>query len=316
MVQGMIGANVEQLDALAVRLEQASVALLEIQSSLRALPRYVWQGSDANRFYQELDSELCVRMSSVASGLAAMSTTVAKNAAEQREASNATGELGRSGSGGSTELGPHGAAATSTEGRAVPERDWLSYSDNVLSLSTDFAGKSLSALELVAESSGRSGDVGFFGNLGVALGGVSLAADLAEGEYAQATVDVLRMGTGAFGKAAWIADVGLDVYEMNFPLTNERQDAVLEYAALQQFGVSTDQLSVEQAAQLSHRYVGPSGFVNMVTDSVNESASNPKNLVSMGIGAAGNALADGIWAGWEASRSGYEAIRGILGGEQ
>lgn len=281
MVQGMIGANVEQLDALAARLTQASEALLAIQSSLRALPRYVWQGSDASRFFQQLDSELCVRIGSVASGLSAMSTAVTRNAEEQRDASNATGGL--EGSGGSTK-----------------GRDWLSYADNVFSASKDFVGKGLGVLEKVAQSSKRLDDAGFFGNLGNILGGATVIADLAEGEYTQATVDVLHMATGVLGPQGWVADVGLDVFEMGIPLTDERQNAMREYVARQQFGVGIDQLSSEQAAQLVQRYDGVSGFGNMVVDSVNESVSNPKNLVSVAIGAAGNAVADVVWAGIKA----------------
>lgn len=295
MSEAMFGADVEELDRLGRNLQAASQRLAEIGVMMRGLPRHAWRGPDAERFFADLDQVLLPTLTATANGVEAAGQVAATNAAHQREASGA-----ESGQADVTGTGPGGGgtggapAGSDSGGRTSRGPDTVG---KFLTLAEDFAGKSLGILELVGKS---PADEAFFGGLGVITGAVGLGQSVAEGEWTQATVDALHVGTALLpGGAGILADVGLDLFEMFVPLTDERQNAMLEYWARNEFGLSVSELNPEQSGQLGRRYDGPKGLLNMFHDSVLESANNPDSLVGATIGATGNAIADVGYGAYE-----------------
>ncbi|MBN3459866.1 hypothetical protein JNN96_38235 [Mycobacterium sp. DSM 3803] len=96
---GMVGADVDQLRALARNMTQSADRLEgtigEVSGRLSSTP---WQGQDAMKFHSQWQSESLTLMRGVASALRAAAAEIERNANEQERASTATsGLLGGSG---------------------------------------------------------------------------------------------------------------------------------------------------------------------------------------------------------------------------
>lgn len=89
------GADVEQLDRLAVALESEGRALETLLRRLDARMKAVhWQGPDAERSRNEWSTAIFPRCLVAAEGLTSTAQVVRSNAAAQRDASGAAGSMG------------------------------------------------------------------------------------------------------------------------------------------------------------------------------------------------------------------------------
>lgn len=290
-----IGANVEQLRQLAVAMERSSERLSTAASSLRSLPRHIWLGMDAQRFYADLDSDLINQVNQVALALNTVGSTLRRNAAAQEQTS-ATLEGGGSGTpsirteSGGSELSQGGLVGDSgVDVVAIAEvvRDGGEYlldgTELVYNLAAKF-GKNLPGADVLEMGQDT---------ISIAEIGEALVA----GKYDQAAWETAKFGVGKIpGVAGKAGEIGLDVFEMYVPVTEERQRAVLDSYAQRTYG--TTDLSSEQAKQVSDRYSGIQGPLNMAYDSLIEASENPKTPVSKAIKVVGEKVADFIWGIW------------------
>lgn len=95
---GMVGADVDQLRALARNLSQAADRLEamtgDVSGRLSATP---WQGQDANQFRSQWQGESLGLLRAVANGLRAAAAEIDRNANEQEQASTESGSGGQPG---------------------------------------------------------------------------------------------------------------------------------------------------------------------------------------------------------------------------
>lgn len=91
-MSGFVGADVEQLDALAVRLDRQAAAYREIASSSSlALMVATWTGTDIDRVRAEWNRQCKPAILKVAGELSSLAIDVKRQAAHQRATSAATG---------------------------------------------------------------------------------------------------------------------------------------------------------------------------------------------------------------------------------
>ncbi|HEV7184707.1 MAG TPA: hypothetical protein VGN33_09430 [Leifsonia sp.] len=89
----MFGANVDELNALAIAMDQAAVQLLTTRQSVGAkVQQTSWTGPDADRFRSDWSASNNSRLASAARLLNDAASSLRNNAAEQTQASAAAGE--------------------------------------------------------------------------------------------------------------------------------------------------------------------------------------------------------------------------------
>ncbi len=274
MSNQMIGANVDELDALGQQLDSAADDLRRIVQQLRGLPRNVWVGTDATQFFSDLDSTHIPGVGRVGDALRISGASVKRNAADQRSTS-ATLE-GGSGTSHSGSMSPGASAPSASSG------DNSGHAGDMMEGIVGYGVTAASAIDDLA--GGR-----VLGDFGTAYGAVMdtghLLENVSDGEWSAATLDALSLASNAGGPVVGsLSGVARDSFEMFVPVTSERQDAVVDWASNR----FPDQ-------NIAERYSSPLGALNMFYDSVSEATENPRNPLTFGIKAAGDGIADAIW---------------------
>lgn len=290
MSSQMIGANTEDLDALAQQLESAADELQRIVEQLKSMPRGVWVGSDATQFFNDLDVTHAIGVGSVGQALRVIGATVRRNASDQRSTS---GSL--DGGWGTSAGSPAGVVYADSGAVAAQVGDAGAMVEGIV-------GYGLTAASAIDGLVG-SGAIGHFAmGYGVAMDTAHLLENVRDGEWSAATLDALSLASNAGGPLVGaLSGIARDSFEMLIPVGSEREIAVVEWAAKQ----FPDQ-------SIAERYSSPVGLLNMVYDSVSEATENPRNPLTFGIKGAGEGIADVIWAATDGIQDAGEGIADVI----
>lgn len=259
---GAWGANLDELQALSASMDRAgqrlSAIAVEVQSSYSA---NIWDGPDAESCRSEWEAALRQQLTNTSARLDEAAKSLNLQLEQQRVTS-----ADASGSPATTPsvVAPCGVSdgqAASAESGGV-----IQYLANRPELTDDLQGGVINVLDEVADT-----------KAGVAMGTWSAAENFAGGEYGAAALDVIGVASDAGGPVvSTLTTVGLATYEMYVPVTSERQDALIGWAA-EKYG----------AENLVDRYSGLLGYGNMLHDSVLESVENDRGLIATLIGRFG-----------------------------
>lgn len=83
-----LGADVEQMDQLSRRFQEAGAQIRDVMQQVESqLQSTWWEGNDANRFRDEWNGSYRSQLTQISERLAEAGSTVARQASEQRQAS-------------------------------------------------------------------------------------------------------------------------------------------------------------------------------------------------------------------------------------
>jgi hypothetical protein len=285
-MSGFVGADVDQLDALAAAFDRRSAAFTRIAAdSSRALTVAEWTGGDVDRVRSEWNRQARPAMLRISTELSELATDLRRQANQQRESSG-----GRGVDGGVYLPWPGLPGFISPWW--IPPADLIRRFpelSEVIRVALTAGGMPLDGKDLIAALG--AGDtlndvfaklpdlkvgtvlslvgMGFSANdLGVALGENDEAGVLGSG------LDLVMGGIGIFVPGAGLAwEGGKLIGETGynaFQSVHDTEDGALRSAAEDMFGRGTDlnNLTSEQATALAQRYEGPLGVCASISDSM------------------------------------------------
>ena len=272
MAGGLIGANPDQLDALAARMDGDAAALSSVRDSIQwSLSRTDWPGSDGDQFRSDWAYRYAPALANAATMLRDAARVLRINADQQRYVSGAS--TGHAGPGGGPSGGASGPAENARTMRILAGVDWLLETTQNLT----YLGSLIENFEDVTVPLSRfagAADVFRFGPLDAAALGLSigeLGAELSRGELRWSTIwDVAWNAAslhpiGGAITGAWDAGAAIGAGIANKLDDLGMQQGIIDHTINRLYG---DDLSPTEAAEFGTRYDGVGGFVNFVGDSV------------------------------------------------
>lgn len=290
---GISGANVEQLELLAKRMDECGSQLDAVLGRLEfGLRTTNWAGGDGVRFRADWAQAHRPQLARVAAGLREASVALLRNAGEQRMAS---GEMG-----GAVGL-PFGGVFAAVGSQSAAGQPMTAEQSRLLGLAiehfggmVDRAGEVGMALDwaefgMVLKYGGKIvdalGDATAWGKFTNILGGLSVATGTFDlgmgintqdgGRVASGAIDVSLGAASLFlGTSAAPVLVPLGVakayLDATVPYTKESQDSLNDYMARTHLGTTYDEMTDDQKSALDKRYEGFGGALNKISDKMNQ----------------------------------------------
>ncbi|MEJ1229648.1 MAG: hypothetical protein WDM88_01870 [Galbitalea sp.] len=281
----MFGADVDELNALANQMEQASNTLSTSRARISSqVSNSAWIGPVADRFRSDWSSTNSSRLASAINLLSSAATSLRQNAEQQSQASAAD------------RSSPSGSSTSLNSGE-----DPISHIGDLLNILGN-GGESISDINLLSDlkflnESPLAALDKYLGPIGMVLSAGSVTVDLHEHDMVAALMDGVSgvagtvstvagiaapiVDTAAFGAAATGlgvvgAGIGAGVLFVNatLPYSSSSQDAMIKYVLQEQYGsntpVDTNNLTSEQSQFISQRYEGPFGVAQMISDKMDQ----------------------------------------------
>ncbi|MBX6721734.1 MAG: hypothetical protein IRY92_00640 [Dactylosporangium sp.] len=265
MASGLVGANPDQLDELAARMNSGADTLEAIRHAIYlSLSRTEWPGPDGDQFRHDWDYRHTRLIAAAVTALREAARVARANADQQRAASGA--DSGRGGSRGPITLVPRGG------GVGIPDiSDLVTGAQNLL-----YIVDVLENLDDIMVPVSRIFDVADrflpgpldFLSVGMSLG--DMLAEASRGELSLWTVgnfvwDVASLHpVGGLVTGAW--EVGSSIGEWMANELDERfgiTQGVIDHVVQERYG---GDLTPSESADLVKRYEGPMGYVNITRD--------------------------------------------------
>lgn len=278
----LFGADVDELNALANQMDQASRTLATSRARISAqVSNSAWVGPVADRFRSEWSSTNSRRIVSAVDLLSSAATTLHQNAQEQTRASAAdhpaiSGSL-TFGDAGMDPVGRFGDLLGILGNGAESIGDINLLSDlHVLNGSfLKPLDKYLGPIGFALSAAAVAVDVREHDAIGALMDGVSgLAAGVTSLAPVLTPVIGLAAVTGLSVVGAGIG-VGVAFVQATLPYSLSSQDAMVKYVVQEHFGpqakVDPEHLTAEQSQYMSGRYDDPFGVAQMISDKMNQS---------------------------------------------
>jgi uncharacterized protein YukE len=270
----MIGADVARLRALASEFTGAAdrieAELRTVTASVRNTP---WQGPNAERFRQSWNSVHSAKLRALAAQFRDNARVLSANASDQENVSKVRDASGRAVvvPRARTSLLTIGGVTFAISGTIFDSAEMIRYLRDVRGLPVNPANLKLAMQRMGPPmSAGLKVVGGGFFVVGTALDGYQMLSGIWTGNLGQTVSGAARVaidGISLFNPYVAAANVGYHIGEAIAPLiTPHLADDIVNHHMLQQYG--TADLTPSQAAQLSHRYDGISGFGHFVSDGV------------------------------------------------
>lgn len=274
---GFVGADVEQLAALATTFDRRASAFDQIaSSSSSALMVAEWTGADVDRLRSEWNRQARPAIQRVAGELRALAVELRRQAEQQREAS--------------------GGAAPALVMPPLPHGFDPDLWDQIVERIRTGAGNTLSAIDIATLLAWASKGSDFpilgaiTGPLGLALGGMDAVDDFLDGDWLHGLVtsgSTVLSGANWLGTIGWLGgaaarltpltfgiSAGITFVEWTLPTTPDQVDSTYAKGLEHLYGRDADpaNLTPEQATAMQERYAGPIGVANMISDTMDATA--------------------------------------------
>lgn len=285
-----VGADVEQLDALAHRLEKASQRLRTlVDQSSTSISMAAWTGTDIDALRSQWNRVSKTQLLTSGTAMGALALALRTQASQQREASGGPVSfpgflLPGFGITLPTWLTPNMFPSLPFENWA--DDDWATFIDRIKST----AGNVLTAVD-IGKVIGELRDLPGLTSLTKILGPISLAFTANEvviaiqnGDFFTAARHTLSGGVSladlALGASSTLGPLALGISAFNglvdiaIPVSGQEQDETIAMGAQHMFGKDVDMnnLTPVQSAAIVNRYELPAGPLLMISDTMDATA--------------------------------------------